>query len=212
MSEPLLENRDYTVIIAKTAASVVPSVPGFATSWVAAHDAVLALVSKCEALDPDGITLYISSHQEPSGSFKQYRQVTPDQLESVFEANYPPESLNLLDGLQAALDSYFTRKAAGQTKPNGEIIIVLIDGEPRDRMAIVRAIVAATQKIERSQELGIGFAQVGDDLIARGFLTSLDEDLRAKAGAKFDIVKTRILETIEPPCLTQFLLDILSVS
>ena len=208
MSEPLLENRDYTVIAAKTAASKMPAAPGFANRWIAAHDAILALVSQCEALDPDGITLYISSHQSPSSSFKQYRQVTPDQLEALFEANYPPDTLKLLDGLQTALDDYFARKAAGQTKANGEIIIVLIDGEPSDRMAIVKAIVHATQKMEQEQELGIGFAQIGDDLIAKGFLTALDDDLRSKAGAKFDIVKTRELDTIEPHCLTEFLLSI----
>jgi hypothetical protein len=189
MAEPLLENRDYTVIAAKTASSVLPTSPGFANSWVAAHDAVMALVCKCEELDPDGITLYISSRQDTSGSFK-------------------PESLDLLDGLQAAFDDYFERKAAGQTKPNGEIMIVLIDGEPSDRMAIVKAIVSATQKMEHDHELGIGFAQIGNDLIARGFLTALDEDLRSKAGAKFDIVSTRVLETIGKNCLTDFLLDI----
>ena len=209
MVESALENRDYTVIAAKTAASVLPMSPGFANSWVAAHNAVLALVSKCEELDPDGITLYISSHQEASGSFKQYRKVTPDKLGQFFEANYPPDSLNLLDGLQTALDDYFERKATGQTKPNGEIIIVLIDGEPRDRMAIVKAIVSATQKMESAHELGIGFAQIGNDLIARGFLTALDEDLRSKAGATFDIVSTRVLETIGKNCLTDFLLDVI---
>jgi hypothetical protein len=168
----------------------------------------MALVKKCEELDPDGITLYISSRQEASDSFKQSRKVTPDKLESLFEANYPPDSLNLLDGLQAALDDYFAQKAVGQTKANGEIIIVLIDGEPHDRMAIARAIVHATQKMDRDQELGIGFAQIGDDLIARGFLTALDEDLLTNAGAKFDIVNTRVLETIGERCLTEFLLDI----
>lgn len=209
MVESLLENRDYTVIAAKTAASVLPTSPGFVNSWIGAHDAVMALIKKCEALDPDGITLYLSSRQDSSGSFKQYKKVTPDKLEQLFEANYPPEQLNLLDGLQAALDDYFARKTAGQTKPNGEIIIVLIDGEPSDRMAIVRAIVHATQKMERDEELGIGIAQIGDDLIARGFLASLDEDLRSRAGAKFDIVNTRVLETIEEQCLTEFLLDVI---
>ncbi|XGW00475.1 MAG: hypothetical protein ACAF41_16260 [Leptolyngbya sp. BL-A-14] len=209
MVESLLENRDYTVIVAKTAASVLPTSPGFVNSWVAAHDAVMALVKKCEELDPDGITLYLSSRHDSSGSFKQYKKVTPDKLEQLLEANYPPETLNLLDGLQTALDDYFDRKAAGQTKPNGEIIIVLIDGEPSDRMAIVRAIVQATQKMERDEELGIGIAQIGNDLIARGFLASLDEDLRSRAGAKFDIVNTRVLETIGEQCLTEFLLDVI---
>lgn len=206
-SETLLENRDYTVIVAKTAISGPSSPPGFETRWDTAHDAILALARKCEELDPDGITVYISSkHLLPP--FKRYRQVTSNQLPQVFDANYPPTALNLLDGLQSALDDYFDRKAAGKTKPNGEIIIVLIDGEPVDRMAVAHAIVEATHKLDQPQELGIGFAQVGEDIIAKGFLAALDENLRSTAGAKFDIVKTKVLETIEPLTLTEFLLDI----
>ncbi len=209
MSEALLENRDYTVIIAKTAPSVAMTPPGFADRWQAAHNAIVALAKTCEAYDPDGINIYISSQNHPEGAFKPYTQVKSGQIGEIFGENYPPESLNLLDGLQSALDDYFTRKDKNQTKPNGEIIIVLIDGEPSDRMAIVKAIVEAAGKLERDQELGIGFAQIGDDIIARGFLEALDENLRSTAGAKFDIVNTRVLEEIQPGCLTDFLSDII---
>ncbi len=208
MSEPLLENRDYTVIVAKTAPSVAVTPPGFSDRWNAAHDAILGLARKCEEFDPDGINIYMSSKDQPTG-FRQYRQVKSSELASVFRDNYPPESLNLLDGLRTALTDYFTRKANGQTKPNGEIMIVLIDGEPSDRMAIVHTIVEATQKMEQDQELGIGFAQIGEDLIAKGFLTALDDDLKSKAGAKFDIVKTVALKEIQPTALSNFLRDIL---
>ena len=207
MSEPLLQDRDYTVVVAKTATLTPSSPPGFEDRWNTAHEAILTLVGKCEELDPDGITVYISSkNSEPP--FKRYRQVTSDQLHRVFDANFPPAALNLLDGLQAALDDYFDRKTAGKTKPNGEIIVVLIDGEPADRMAVAHAIVAATHKLDHPQELGIGFAQVGEDMIATGFLAALDENLRSMAGAKFDIVKTGVLEAIEPAALTTFLSSI----
>ena len=208
MAEPLLENRDYTIIVAKTAPSVTLTPPGFKNAWNAAHAAVITLAKQCEKLDPDGITVYISSKDHP-GDFRCYRQVKSEQLVAVFDENYPPESLSLLDGLRTALDDYFFRKASGKTKPNGEIIIVLIDAEPRDRMAIAHTIAEASQNLERDEELGIGFAQVGDDMIARGFLTSLDQDLRAYAGAKFDIVKTRVLAEISPSSLIEFLLSIL---
>ncbi|MGA7934449.1 MAG: hypothetical protein WCA35_12955 [Kovacikia sp.] len=209
MSEPLLENRDYTIIVAKTSPSVGLTPPGFKDCWEAAHTAIIALTERCESLDPDGITVYIYSKEYPAGPFKQYKQVTSDQLGQIFGENYPPNALNLLDGLRTALDDYFARKAAGKTKPNGEIIVVLIDGEPSDRMAIVKTIVDATHQMDTDLELGIGFAQIGDDIIARGFLTALDEDLRSSAGAKFDIVNTRVLEKIETCCLTDFLLDII---
>lgn len=209
MSEPLLENRDYTVIVAKTAPSVTLTPPGFDDRWKLAHKAVVALAKACEEHDPDGITIYMSSTDSAPGAFKQYRQVTPDKLETIFDENYPPHGLNLLEGLHTALDDYFARKLAGRAKPNGAIVIVLIDGEPQDRMAIVKTIVDASAKLEHPQELGIGFAQVGDDIIARGFLAALDHDLRSTAGAKFDIVKTRVLDEIGTHCLTEFLMDVI---
>jgi hypothetical protein len=207
MPEPLLENRDYTLIVAKTAPSVDVPPPGFNNSWRAAHDAIIALAEQCEEFDPDGITIYVSSKGHPE-TFRRYQKVNSTELRQVFDENYPPESLNLLDGLKVCLGDYFARKSAGQTKPNGEIVIVLIDGEPRDRMAIVHTIVDTTQQMERQDELGIGFAQVGNDLIARGFLASLDTDLQAHAGARFDIVKTQLLEEISSHSLKDFLLKI----
>jgi hypothetical protein len=208
MSEPLLQNRDYTIIIGRTTSGMPLMPPGFEERWLSARTAILTLLQKCEEFDPDGITMYISSKDSPS-SFRQYRQVRTTRLEQIFEENFPPDALNLLTVLQAALDDYFVRKAAAQSKPNGELILVLLDGEPKERMAIAKAIVTASHRMEKDIELGIGFAQVGDDLIARGFLEALDENLRSTAGAKFDIVNTRVLEQIQPNSLTEFLLDIL---
>lgn len=209
MADVILKDRDYTVIIAKTAGSLVTAPPHFEQRWTDARAAIVALAQTCEQLDPDGITIYISSKHSTAGAFEQHKQVTPTQVETIFEQNYPPETLSLLDGLKLALDDYFTRKAAQQTKPNGAIIIVLVDGEPSDRASVVKAIVQATEQIDVDEELGIGFVQVGDDLIARGFLNALDQDLRSQAGAKFDIVHTRVLDAIAPTALTDFLTDII---
>jgi len=75
-------------------------------------------------------------------------------------------------------------------------------------MAIAKVIVDATHRIDRNEELGIGLVQIGDDPIARGFFTALDDNLQA-AGAKFDIVDTCILDHIPPNALTEFLLNTL---
>lgn len=207
MSEALLTNRDYTVMVAKTAPSTQALPPGYAQRWQAAHDAILALAQACETYDPDGIAVYISC--KSISGFERYRQVKSRELRDVFDRHYPPSDCSLRDGLEKALTDYFARKAAGQTKPNGEIIIVLIDGEPQDRMAIAHTIVEATQRLEHSEELRIGFVQIGDDLLARGFLQALDENLRSAAGAKFDIVRTHTIAEIAPNSLTEFLLDII---
>jgi hypothetical protein len=207
MTAPLLKNRDYTIILAKVAPSVTQTPPGYENRWLAAETAILHLAAVCESFDPDGISLYISCREAECG-FHPYRQVLSKELEAIFQTHFPPANLHLLDGLKMALEDYFTRKAAQKSKPNGAIILVIIDGEPLDRMAIARLIVHATTQIDQDSELGIGFLQLGDDMIARGFLNALDENLQA-AGAKFDIVHTSLLDEVPNQCLINFLQDVI---
>ena len=86
------------------------------------------------------------------------------------------------------------------------MILVLLDGEPADRMAVAKDIKEATHRIDVDEELGIGFVQIGEDLLAQGFLTALDDHLK-QVGAKFDIVNTILLDKIELHSLTEFLLN-----
>lgn len=209
MNQALLQNRDYTVIIAKTALEQGIKPPGFAQRWTAAQAAVLALIQLCESFDPDGITVYVSCRApQESCIFRKYDRVKSESLAQIIQDSFPPEQVNLLEVLQTALEDYFTRKLSGTTQANGEIILVLLDGEPRDRMAVANAIKAATHRMDQDAELGIGFIQIGEDAIARGYLGALDHHLQA-VGAKFDIVYTQLLEAIEPDALTTFLMQVL---
>lgn len=209
MPETLLKNRDYTVIVAKSESSVLQALGGADQRWLAAQLSLVTLAKKCEEMDPDGITIYISSNETQAiGSFKKYERVFSGQIDQVFLENHPPASLDLAAVLQAALHDYFVRKEMAPGNSKSETIVVMTDGEPADRMTIAKAIVEATQKMERDEELGVGFVQVGDDAITSGFLHMLDEDLQA-AGAKFDIVHTDLLTDLtSADALTQFLLNI----
>jgi hypothetical protein len=206
MNEMLLQNRDYAIILAKTSASMRKEPPGYESRWQNAHKSIINLINVCQKFDNDGVTLYVPCKESKSNYFQQYKYVNPGQLREIIEAHYPPDELELLGVLKKALDDFFARKAAGQTKANGEIILVLIDGEPRDRIEVAKLIVEATAKLENGEELGIGFLQIGDDLLARGFLKALDDNLM-RAGATFDIVDTKIMTEIEENSLMQFLLD-----
>ncbi|MEO1403988.1 MAG: hypothetical protein AAFV72_22435 [Cyanobacteria bacterium J06635_1] len=207
--QALLKGRDYTIIFGKTIAEPLRKPPGFEERWQQAQQAISQLAKQCEALDPDGITLYVASDQaDQTLAFRKYTHVTSFKLQALIAANYPPTSLYLKPVLQDALDGYFARKAVGQTKPNGEIILVLLDGEPCDRANIAKLIMQASHQLDRDEELGIGFVQIGDDFIARGFLTALDDNLQ-EFGAKFDIVDTKALENIQPDSLLDFLKDVI---
>ncbi len=200
----MLENRDYTLIIDKSGSMSTKDKPGGLSRWQIMQESALALANKCEELDPDGITVYLFS-----GKFKRYDNVTAAKVSTIFQENDPSGRTDLAAVLADATNSYFQRKAAGQIPANGEIILVVTDGEPDDRKAVMDVILAATQKLDRDEELAISFIQVGTDETATKFLKILDDDL-GRAGAKFDIVDTITMNDMEDLTLKEVLLSAIS--
>jgi vWA found in TerF C terminus len=200
----MLDNRDYTLIIDKSGSMSTKDKPGGASRWQIMQESALALAHKCEELDPDGITIYLFS-----GKFKRYDNVTAAKVTTIFQENDPSGRTDLAGVLTDAFANYFNRKAQGQTATNGEIILVVTDGEPDDRKAVMQVILDATQKLDRDEELAISFIQVGIDAAATQFLKILDDDL-GKAGAKFDIVDTITMNDMEDLTLKEVLLSAIS--
>ncbi len=197
----MLQNRDYTLIIDKSGSMATPDQKGGMSRWVAAKESTFALANKCEQFDPDGITVYIFS-----GRFKRYENVTSNKVAQIFIENEPNGTTDLATVLQDATDNYFQRKQVNQTKPNGETILVITDGEPDDRKAVMKLIIETSRKMDRDEELGISFIQVGNDPHATRFLKVLDDELQG-AGAKFDICDTITMEDMEDLSLSEVLLN-----
>ncbi len=197
----MLEQRDYTLIIDKSGSMSVRDQLGGKSRWNVMQESTLALASKCEEFDPDGLTIYLFS-----GRFKRYDNVTASKVGQIFIENEPSGRTDLASVLQDATNNYFQRKAAGQTKPNGETILVVTDGEPDDRKAVMKVIIEASRQMDRDEELAISFVQVGTDQQATKFLKVLDDELQG-AGAKFDIVDTVTMDDMEDMTLTEVLLN-----
>ncbi|HEY9834783.1 MAG TPA: VWA domain-containing protein [Stenomitos sp.] len=196
-----MEDRDYTLIIDKSGSMSTPDQAGGRSRWDIAQESTLALARKCEQFDPDGITVYLFS-----GRFKRYENVTANKVAQIFLENDPMGTTDLAAVLKNATDNYFQRKASGETKANGETILVITDGEPDDRKAVMRVIIEASRHMERDEELGISLIQVGSDATATRFLKALDDELQG-AGAKFDIVDTVTLDDMENMTLAEVLLN-----
>ncbi len=199
-NNPLIEDRDYTLIIDKSGSMSIGDQVQGKTRWEAAQNSTLALAKECESIDPDGITVYIFS-----GAFRRYDNVTADKVAQIYQEHEPMGRTDLAAVLGDALDNYFQRKEKGETKPNGETILVITDGEPDERKPVMRQIIEASRKIDRGEELGISLIQVGKDKKAREFLKALD-DLLEGAGAKFDIVDTVTMDDMEGMTLPEVLL------
>ncbi|NES84311.1 MAG: VWA domain-containing protein [Moorea sp. SIO2B7] len=201
--DSLIQDRDYTLMIDKSASMATSDEPNDTTRWEIAQKSTMALAKKCEEIDPDGITVYVFS-----GRFRRYDNVTSDKVDQIYQENEPMGRTDLAPVLQDALDNYFKRKAAGQAKPNGETILVITDGEPTDRKAVIKIIIEASKKIDLDEELGISLIQVGKDKKATKFFKALDDDLQG-AGAKFDIVDTVTLDDMKGMTLSEVLLNAL---
>lgn len=197
----MMSDRDYTLILDKSGSMSTPDQAGGRSRWEIAQESTLALARKAEQFDPDGITVYLFS-----GRFKRYDDVTSAKVAQIFLENDPAGTTNLAGVLQDALNNYFQRKAAGKTKPNGETILVITDGEPDDRKAVFETIIHATRQMERDEELGISIIQVGSDAQATKFLKALDDQLQS-VGAKFDICDTITLEDLEDMSLADVLMN-----
>ncbi|PPS44092.1 VWA domain-containing protein [Chroococcidiopsis sp. TS-821] len=196
-----MQDRDYTLIVDKSGSMSTPDQAGGKSRWEIAQESTLALARKCEQFDPDGITVYVFS-----GKFKRYDDVTSSKVAQVFQENDPMGTTNLAIVLQDAIKNYFQRKAAGKTKPQGETILVVTDGEPDDRRAVFEVLINATRQMERDEELAISFIQVGSDLQATKFLKAIDDQLLG-VGAKFDICDTITLDDLEDMSLSEVLLN-----
>jgi uncharacterized protein with von Willebrand factor type A (vWA) domain len=194
-----IQNRDYTLILDKSG-SMSTTDQGGKSRWDYVQESTLAIARKCEQLDPNGITLYTFS-----GRFRRYDNVTASRVDQVFLENDPIGSTNLASVLQDATNNYFQRKASGQTTI-GETLLVVTDGEPDDRRAVIDVIIRATEKMESDAELAISFIQVGDDPSATTFLKALDDQLEG-VGAKYDICDTITIDDMGDLSLAEVLMS-----
>ncbi|MCA2629673.1 MULTISPECIES: VWA domain-containing protein [Microcystis] len=192
----MLEDRDYTLIIDKSGSMSTKDQIGGRSRWDVMQESTLALAAKCEEFDPDGITVYTFSTR-----FRRYDNVTANRVIQIFQENEPLGRTEMAEVLKDLFQNYFQRRESGETKPNGEIILVVTDGQPDNRESVIREIVEATQRIDRDEELGISFIQIGNDPDAAAFLKALDGELQ-DLGAKFDIVDTITIQEIEEEALS----------
>lgn len=198
-NEAALKDRDFTIIVDKSGSMQANDMPS-GTRWKAAYETTLGLAHKCHAYDPDGLTFYAFN-----SNYKRHDNVTPSTIENAWKEHEPNGGTDLAKVLKDALDSFFSRKAAGKLKLNGEIIAVITDGVPDNEQLVAQYIVDATKKMDRDEELGIIFLQVGKDAAASAFLKKLDNDLTS-LGAKYDIVDTKTFEEIGEMSLADVLL------
>ncbi len=201
-----LKNRDYTIVLDKSGSMSGDDTPTRQSRWDYAKESVSAIAHKLNEYDPDGITLI------PFGSsFKRYDNATPAKLQDIYAEHSPMGSTVLAPVLQNVFENFLANKKAGKLKSNGEICLVITDGQPSDQELVANTIVNFTKQLDNGDgEFGICFMQIGHDKDATKFLNFLDDELVSKRGAKFDIVDTKTIDQVEQLGLTETLIAALT--
>ena len=203
-NQQYLLERDYTLIIDQSASMKKRDQIGRRSRWDAIKEVTEALALDCSEYDSDGVTVYTFA-----SDFTRYDNVTESRVEQIFEEQIPQYGgTNLSNVLKDALDNYFERKSKNESKKNGEVILVVTDGRPDDEQRVEKVIIEASKKIDRDEELGISFIQIGEDREAREFLKYIDNGLIDK-GAKFDICHTSTFKEISTKSFEQIIYDAL---
>ena len=186
-----IQNADWFVAIDKSASMNTRDTPSGASRFKEAEESTMGICHKLHEMDKDGIDVAFFA-----GDINTYHNVTPERVATLYKENEPMGSTNTHLVLQQAFNEHFERKAKGALKPDGTRIVVVTDGDATDRDAVANVIIEATKKIDKDEELAIGFFQVGKDPECTSFLQFLDDKLTER-GAKFDIVDTKSFEQIE---------------
>jgi Mg-chelatase subunit ChlD len=178
-----LSEYDFIVLVDSSGSMSNPVKAGSAkTRWESMQESVMAFVRDIEKFDSDGIDVV-----QLGGQNKVWQGVTSAKVQELFSTIRPMGTTPLAEALQEAF------KLAGKSDKK-DFIIVFTDGEPDDKNAVARAIIAQSQLQETDDALTILFVQVGDDAAASKFLTDLDDNLK---GAKFDIVDAKSMAEAE---------------
>lgn len=192
MSLERLKDRDYVIVVDKSGSMSMNDCPGGKTRWDYAYESTGAIARKLQEFDPDGITVVPFS-----SAFKIHENVTAEKVDEVWREHEPMGSTNLTAALKQIFADYNTRKKAGETKANGEMLVIMTDGSPNDPSAVMKTIIEFGNQLDNADdEYGISFIQVGKDPGAAAFLQKLDDDL-VGLGAKHDIVDTKSMDEVE---------------
>jgi hypothetical protein len=195
-----LANYDYGVAVDKSGSMSNPGIHA-PTRWDEAQETTQAVANKAAQYDTNGIDVIPFNN-----SHKIYQGVLPSAIAQIFVENDPMGGTDTASMLSGVFAQYL---ASDRSKPY--LLVVITDGEPNDKDAVKQVIRDFAEQLRPNEagddtdEFGLLFLQVGNDVEATAFLHDLDNNLNAK----FDIVDTKTFDEAENMPLAELLLQAL---
>ncbi len=141
-----------------------------------------------------------------SDDFKVYENVGAEELASAFVTNKPRGTTQAARAIKPQLKQYFANKARFGDVTRPMLIVVISDGGLTSKLPLRRAIIEATDQMERPDEIAITFLKIGHDIRS----ANLERDLNKKpshAVGKYNIVSVKDFDEINQIGLARALID-----
>jgi hypothetical protein len=140
--------------------------------------------------------------------YKTFENCDPSKILEVFSETKPSGWTDLVDPLEARMNvGLYGHPPGGRPL----LIAIMHDGlpnRPTDTLAVDRAIVAFTNRLQSPNQVRLTFLQIGDTYDGRDFCKNLDDNL-VNEGAQFDIVDTKTFAELKQIGLTKAIVDAL---
>lgn len=138
--------------------------------------------------------------------FEEYDHVTPTQVKDMFVRSKPRGGTYIGKAIKSLFSRYFTRRQVEGESTKPLLIAMITDGCPMDRDSFQKAIIEATHKMNRQNEIKLTILQVGNDPRAPKVLNELDQKLTARE-AKYDIVSVKTFDEVQGKGLVRALAE-----
>ena len=167
-------------------------------NWCMQQTALMA--SQTEKVLTNGFTVVLFDDR-----FRIFLRVNVQQLSEIFSQNHPGGRTHLAQPLRSTFADYFHRKEFSNGKIKPLLIGVITDGCPNSPEDAVEAVISATHKMARPDEISVVFFLIGgDDRRGEEFAWDLSHNLISKGGT-FPIVKAVPFQELEKSGLARAL-------
>jgi hypothetical protein len=168
---------NYIVMIDKSSSMKAPTKTN-KNRWGQSAVVLQSLAQACCDTSPEGISVYFFGSK---GKLDVHNGIKSQQQVVDLYAKTVPYGTTCLDGaLATAFKSHFARDPAVRAKVPTSILVIT-DGEPDSKTAVVDEIIAASKKC-KAKEISISLLQVGNDTQCGEFFKKLN---KPKNKAKF---------------------------
>lgn len=177
---------------------------GAISRWDWCKEQAYDLARQTSGVLPEGMTVVLFSTDS-----KVFQHVDIRQVPQIFAMNSPKGTTHETEAIQMVFDDYFKRRdnSNGNVKPL--LIAVITDGLPNSPGSVKRAIVQATKRMTRPDEIQMTFLQIGEDQKGEEFVQELAHNL-TNQNAQFDIVDCKPFRDLLRTGLVRALVDCIS--